>query len=55
MRSKNKTKAEDGEEGAEEGAEGDHLVTVDHEDELGYVQTLLVCSLANNDFQFWYR
>ncbi|KAG0242595.1 hypothetical protein B0O80DRAFT_447678 [Mortierella sp. GBAus27b] len=36
MRSKIKTKAEDGEEGGEEGAEGDHMVTVDHEDELGY-------------------
>ncbi|KAF9972757.1 hypothetical protein BGZ65_009633, partial [Modicella reniformis] len=36
MRSKNKAKAEDGEDGPEEEAEGEHLVTVDHEDELGY-------------------
>ncbi|KAG0370884.1 hypothetical protein BC939DRAFT_505853 [Gamsiella multidivaricata] len=36
MRSKNKAKTEDGEEGAEEEVEGEHLVTVDHEDDVGY-------------------
>ncbi|KAF9953973.1 hypothetical protein BGZ72_005011 [Mortierella alpina] len=36
MRSKNKRKREDGEEGAEDDAEGEQLITVDHEDEAGY-------------------
>ncbi|KAK3806785.1 MAG: hypothetical protein J3Q66DRAFT_116746 [Benniella sp.] len=36
MRSKNKAKTEDGEEGGEDGVDGDHLMTVDHEENLGY-------------------
>ncbi|KAI1309983.1 hypothetical protein EDD11_003932 [Mortierella claussenii] len=36
MRSKNKAKTEDGEEGVEEDVDGDHLMTVDHEDDVGY-------------------
>ncbi|KAF9409182.1 hypothetical protein BGZ94_002033 [Podila epigama] len=36
MRSKNKAKTEDGEEGVEEDADGDHFMTVDHDDEAGY-------------------
>jgi transcription initiation factor TFIIF subunit alpha len=44
MRSKNKAKAEDGEEGAEDGVEGDHLMTVDHEEELVYVGSYLMYS-----------
>ncbi|KAG0001881.1 hypothetical protein BGZ80_006015 [Entomortierella chlamydospora] len=36
MKSKNKAKAEDGEEGMEEDIETDHLMTVDHEDDAGY-------------------
>ncbi|ORZ11673.1 hypothetical protein BCR41DRAFT_356735 [Lobosporangium transversale] len=36
MRSKNKTKAEDGEEGVEEDAGHEQLMTVDHEDDVGY-------------------
>ncbi|KAF9273343.1 hypothetical protein BGZ68_001594 [Mortierella alpina] len=36
MRSKNKRKREDGEEGAEDDVEGEQLITVDHEDEAGY-------------------
>ncbi|KAG0247700.1 hypothetical protein BG011_001055 [Mortierella polycephala] len=36
MRSKNKAKTEDGEEGAEEDVEREQLVTVDHEDDIGY-------------------
>lgn len=35
MRSKNKRKREDGEEGAEDDVEGEQLITVDHEDEAG--------------------
>ena len=45
MRSKNKAKTEDGEEGGEEDVEGEHLVTVDHEDDAGYV--FLFCTVAN--------
>ncbi|KAF9112672.1 hypothetical protein BGX27_002970 [Mortierella sp. AM989] len=36
MKSKNKAKTEDGEEGAEEDIETDHLMAVDHEDDIGY-------------------
>ncbi|KAF8935542.1 hypothetical protein BGZ58_004944 [Dissophora ornata] len=36
MRSKNKAKTEDGEENAEEDIEADHLMAVDHEDDVGY-------------------
>jgi hypothetical protein len=41
MRSKNKAKTEDGEEGGEDGVDGDHLMTVDHEENLGYVQSFI--------------
>ncbi|KAF9200290.1 hypothetical protein BGZ49_009490 [Haplosporangium sp. Z 27] len=36
MKSKNKAKTEDGEEGMDEDVETDHLMTVDHEDDIGY-------------------
>lgn len=35
MRSKIKAKTEDGEEVVEDGVEGDHLMTVDHEESHG--------------------